>query len=89
MKEITAYIQKKYSAKVARTLLQGQFHKLVITNISILGKRSELKKNNYSVEFVRKYAKMVKLELKCREKDMPEVIRIIKQQAGISNHADG
>ncbi len=89
MKEITAYVQKKYLKRVVQALLSAQFGKLSFTNISTLGSKSELKKANYSIEFARKYSKMVKVKLTCQEKDMHGVVEIIRRHACIYQHEDG
>lgn len=89
MKEITAYIQKKYVERVVQALVSAQFSKLSLTSISTLGNISNLKKANYSIEFARKYSKMVKVELTCQEKDVQEVVEIIQKHAYIYQHEDG
>ncbi len=89
MKEITAYVQKKYLERLVQALVSAQFGKLSFTSISTLGSKSELKRANYSIEFARRYSKMVKVELTCQEKDVQEVVEIIRKHACIYQHEDG
>ena len=89
MKKISAYVQKNYLKRVMQTLISAQFSKLSFTNISTLGRISDREKANYSIEFARKYSKMVKVELTCQEKDVQEVVEIIQKRACIYQHDEG
>ncbi|MFQ6112798.1 MAG: P-II family nitrogen regulator [bacterium] len=89
MKEIKAYVRIRMVEQVVRTLEEAGFNRMTIIDVSALGKLADSKEAKYSIEFVKKYSKMAKIELVCRDEDADKVVEVIQKNGCTHQPGDG
>jgi nitrogen regulatory protein P-II 1 len=89
MKEIKAYVRAERVDNVVRTLEQAGFCCMTIVNVSGLGGFSDPPKAKYSIEYVEKYSKVVKIELVCNDEQVDQAIDAFIEGGRTHKSGDG
>lgn len=89
MKEINAYIRESRVDNVVRTLEEKGFCCMTIVNVSGLGHYSDPKTAKYSLEYVEKYSKVVKIELVCTDGQVDTAVDAIIKAGRTHKSGDG
>lgn len=89
MKEIKAYIRIRMAHDVVDALERAGYCCLTVIDVSALGTLADPDASRYSVEFVKKYSKVAKIELICRDDDVDRVVEIIEKFGCTHQPGDG
>lgn len=90
MKEIVAYIKPIMLEKVANALRERMIHGVTVLDCRGFGRLVGGKTPHYedaAVEFG--YAPKAKIEIVCRDEEMAEIVRAIRDSALTGRHGDG
>ena len=89
MKEIKAYIRPEKIDPVVHALEDIGITDMTIIDVQALGRLTDPEKAKYSVEFVEKYSRIVKLEIVVDDDQAPSVIQQTLQTAYSGRPGDG
>lgn len=89
MKEIKAYLRISEVHDVVSSLEVAGFCCMTIMDVSGLGNLADPNRSKYSMEFLEKYTKMVRLELVCKDEDANTVVTIVQKNGCTKQHGDG
>ena len=89
MKEVKAYIRVGVVQEVVSALEGAGFCCMTIIDVSALGGLSDPAQSKYSIEFIERYSKMVRLELVCKDDDAGRVVEIIREKGCTHHSGDG
>ncbi len=62
---------------------------MTVIDVSALGTLADPDASRYSVEFIKKYSKVAKIELICRDEDVDRVVELIKTNGCTHQPGDG
>ncbi len=89
MKEIKAYIRPEKVDKVILALEKAGIHGMTIINVSAIADWADPERTAYSVKYVERYCKVVKLELICPASHEKALIEAIRKAANTGKKGDG
>ncbi len=89
MKEVKAYVRIRIIEKVVTALEDAGFCCMTVIDVSTLGHLADSKDAKYSIEFVKKYSKMAKIELVCKNENVDAVVSIIQENGCTYQPGDG
>ena len=90
MKSIVAYIQPFMLEKVADALRAGNIHGVTVIRCEGFGRRIDGKTPHYEDAAVELgYAPKVKIEIVCRNAEVPAIVQIIRDSAHTGRYGDG
>ncbi|MFQ5798671.1 MAG: P-II family nitrogen regulator [Bacteroidota bacterium] len=89
MKEIKAYVRPSRVEDVIHALEETGIRGMTLINVSALCDWADPQKALYSIEFVEKYSKTVKLELVCEDEEAMRLVEIIRKHAQTGSKGDG
>ena len=90
MKEVKAYIRSRKAEEVIRALEEAGISGMTLIDVMALGpSRIDPRDYKYSIEYVKKYSKVAKLEIICPDNDVHRIVEIIRQKAYTGAKGDG
>ncbi|MFQ6070302.1 MAG: P-II family nitrogen regulator [Candidatus Aminicenantales bacterium] len=90
MKEVKAYVRSRKAEEVIRALEDAGISGMTLIDVMALGNIGvDPKDYKYSIEYVKKYSKVAKLEIICRDENVHKIIEIIRQKAYTGSRGDG
>ncbi|MFQ6108843.1 MAG: P-II family nitrogen regulator [Candidatus Aminicenantales bacterium] len=90
MKEVKAYIRSRKAEGVIRALEEAGISGMTLIDVMALGTTGiDPKDYKYSIEYVKKYSKVAKLEIICPDEDVHKIVEIIRQKAYTGSRGDG
>ena len=89
MKEIKAYIQPFMLQRVITALRRINVQGMSVTEIKGAGKDKDESYPYYSMDYIVDLTPKVKLEIICSDKDVKEIVSVIKESAHTGRGGDG
>lgn len=90
MKAVKAYIRSRKAEEVIRALEDAGISDMTLIDVMALGGVGVDPKNyKYSIEYVKKYTKIAKLEIICPDDEMHKIVEIIRRTAYTGSKGDG
>ena len=89
MKEIKAYIRPDMAERVVDGLIDAGLSCMALTHMEGVGLECDPEDWRISVDYVRKYSKVVKLEIVCADEEAPEYVEIIRKNGHTGSLGDG
>ena len=89
MKEIKAYIRRDRADLIIRKLDEAGVKGMTVIDVYALSEWADKESFSYSIEFVEKYSKVIKLEIVCEDSDANKLSEIIAQFGKTGNSGDG
>jgi len=89
MKEIKAYIRPEKVDNVMLALEDKGIRGMTLINVNAIANWSDPEKSAFSVKYIEKYSKIVKLELICPSASMDDVVNAILENASTGRRGDG
>lgn len=89
MKEIKAYIRHDKVEKVVEKLEEAGIKGMTILDANALAEWADPEAFSFSVEYVEKYSKIVKIELICQDKEADNIASVIQRFANTGKRGDG
>ncbi len=89
MKEIKAYIRPERIDAVVHALEDAGFSNMTIIDVAALGELCDPERVKYSIEFVERHSRIVKLEIVVADVDVDRVVRLIMEHAHTGWAGDG
>lgn len=89
MKEIKAYIRHNKVEQVVDKLEEAGVKGMTVIDVYALSGWADADAFSYSIEYVEKYSKVVKLELICLENEADKIVSTIKKYAYTGKRGDG
>ncbi|PIW70271.1 MAG: P-II family nitrogen regulator [Ignavibacteriales bacterium CG12_big_fil_rev_8_21_14_0_65_30_8] len=89
MKKIIAYIRKEKADITIEKLEAAGVNGMTIIDANALAKWADKKYFSYSIEYVEKYSRVIKLELVCNNEDSDMLVNLISKYAHTGQSGDG
>jgi nitrogen regulatory protein P-II 1 len=89
MKEIKAYIRHNKADLVIEKLEEAGVKGMTLLDANALAEWADSEAFSFSIEYVQKYSKVVKIELICNNEDSDRLIDIISKFAHTGKSGDG
>lgn len=89
MKEVKAYLRCQKVEEVIEALEKTGVSGITLIDVMGLGALSDPHAAKYSVECVKRYSDVAKLEVVCRDEDVHDVLRTISDVAYTGRKGDG
>ena len=89
MKEIKAYVRREKVDMILQKLEESGVKGMTVIDVFALGDWADEKSFSYSIEYVEKYSKVVKLEIICDDSDTNKFFDIIAKFGITGQHGDG
>jgi len=89
MKEIKVYIRHGKADMVIEKLEEAGVKGMTLLDANALAEWADKKAFSFSIEYVQKYSKVVKIELICNNEDSDRLVEVIKKYAHTGNSGDG
>ena len=89
MKEIKAYIRHDKADIVIEKLEEAGVKGMTLLDANALAEWADSEAFSFSIEYVQKYSKVVKIELICNNEDSDKLINIISKFAHTGKSGDG
>ena len=89
MKEIKAYIRHTKADIIIEKLEQAGVKGMTVIDVYALHEWADKNKFSYSIEFVEKYSKVIKLEIVCDDNETDVLCAIIAKYGHTSHRGDG
>jgi nitrogen regulatory protein P-II 1 len=89
MKEVKAYVRVSVVQEVVSALERAGFCCMTLIDVSALGNLADPRRSSYSIEFIEKYSKVVRLELVCSDDGAAKVVDIIREKGRTHQAGDG
>ena len=89
MKELKAYIRREKVDLVIQELEESGVKGMTVIDVFALGDWADEKSFSYSIEFVEKYSRVVKLEIICDDGDADRLPDIIEKFGKTGQPGDG
>lgn len=89
MKEIKAYIRREKADVIIRNLEIAGVKGMTVIDVYALCEWADQESYSYSVEFVEKYSKVIKLEIVCDDEDADKLAEIIAKYGYTGDSGDG
>ncbi len=89
MKEIKAYIRHDKADIVIEKLEEAGVKGMTLLDANALAEWADQEAFSFSIEYVQKYSKVVKIELICNDEDSDKLLKVISKYAHTGNSGDG
>ncbi len=89
MKEIKAYIRHSKADTVIQELENAGVEGMTVLDAAALAKWADEEAFSFSMEFVQRYSKVVKIELICKKEEVDKYIDVISKYGKTGNSGDG
>lgn len=89
MKKIISYIRQEKADIVIEKLEEAGVKGMTLLDANALAEWADKKAFSFSIEYVQKYSKVVKIELICNNEDSDKLVKIISKYARTGNSGDG
>ena len=89
MKEIKVYVRPDMAERIVDALDDAGISGMTIINVEAIGTECDPEHFKYSVEYVRKYSTVVKLEIVCSDEEAPAFVEIIRKKGHTGFKGDG
>jgi nitrogen regulatory protein P-II 1 len=89
MKKIIAYIRHNKADIVIEKLEEAGVKGMTILDANALAEWADKEAFSFSIEYVQKYSRVVKLELICNDEDADNLVEIISKHARTGKSGDG
>ena len=89
MKEITAYIRHDKADIVIEKLEEAGVKGMTLLDANALAEWADSEAFSFSIEYVQKYSKVVKIELICNAEDSDKLVSVISKYAHTGQRGDG
>ena len=89
MKKIVAYIRHEKADIVIEKLEEAGIKGMTLLDANALAEWADKEAFSFSIEYVQKYTKVVKIELICNNEDSDKLIEVITKYALTGKRGDG
>lgn len=89
MKEIKAYIRQTKAEMVIERLEEAGVKGMTLLDANALAEWADPDAFSFSIEYVEKYSKVVKIELICKKEESDNLVNIIQKTAYTGRNGDG
>ena len=89
MKEIKAYIRQNKAEAVIENLEEAGVKGMTLLDANALAEWADPDVFSFSIEYVEKYTKVVKIELVCKAEEADKLVNIIQETAYTGKNGDG
>ena len=89
MKKIIAYIRKERANIVIGKLEEAGVKGMTLLDANALAEWADKDAFSFSIEYVQKYSKVVKIEMVCNDEDEDKLVIIISEYAKTGHSGDG
>jgi len=89
MKKIIAYIRKEKADTVIAKLEEAGVKGMTLIDASAIAEWADKEAFSYSIEYVQKYSRVVKIELVCNNEDADNLVEIISTYSKTGRSGDG
>ena len=89
MKTIIAYIRHEKADMVIEKLEEAGVKGMTLLDANALAEWADKEAFSFSIEFVQKYSKVVKIELICNNEDSDKLVEVISKYAHTGRSGDG
>lgn len=89
MKKIIAYIRNEKAEITIEKLEEAGVKGMTILDANALAEWADKESFSYSIEYVEKYSRVVKIELVCNNEDSDMLVNVIAKYAHTGNSGDG
>lgn len=89
MKKIVAYIRKEKADPVIEKLEEAGVKGMTLLDANALAEWADKEAFSFSIEFVQKYTRVVKIELICKDSDTDKLVNVISTHARTGRSGDG
>lgn len=89
MKEIKAYIRHEKAEIVIRKLEEAGVYGMTVLDANALANWADELAFSYSIEYVQKYSRVVKIELICNKERVENLVNVIVKYGHTGNSGDG
>src|SRR3990172_2942022 len=89
MKKIIAYIRHNKADKVIEKLEQAGVKGMTILDANALAEWADEEAFSFSIEYVQKYSRVVKIELICNDEETDKLVEVVSKYARTGKSGDG
>ncbi len=89
MKKIVAYIRKEKADLTIEKLEEAGVKGMTLLDANALAEWADQDKFSFSIEYVQKYTRIVKIELICNNEDADRLVDVITKYAHTGKSGDG
>ena len=89
MKEIKAYIRCEKAEEVIYALERAEVKGLTLIDVMAVGENIDMHKAKFSIDCVKKYQKVAKLEIICDKERVDHLVEVIRETAYTGMQGDG
>lgn len=89
MKEIKAYIRPDMAERVVDGLVADGLSGMTLINVEAIGSECDPENWHLSVDYVRRFSKVIKLEIVCTEEESPRFVEVIRKNGHTGFKGDG
>ena len=89
MKKIIAYIRHDKTDPVIQKLEEAGVKGMTILDANALAEWADKEAFSFSIEYVQKYSRVVKIELICNDKESDRLVEVISKYAHTGRSGDG
>ena len=89
MKKIIAYIRNEKANVVIEKLEEAGVKGMTLLDANALAEWADNDAFSFSIQYVQKYSRVVKIELVCNDEDSDNLVRIISENARTGRSGDG
>jgi nitrogen regulatory protein P-II 1 len=89
MKEIKAYIRHDRTDTVIEKLEEAGVKGMTLLDANALAEWADKEAFSFSIEYIQKYSKVVKIELICKDEDCDKLLDVISNYAHTGKSGDG
>ena len=89
MKKIIAYIRHDKADIVIEKLEEAGVKGMTVLDANALAEWADKEAFSYSIEYVQKYSRVVKIELICNEEESDKLVEVVSKYARTGKSGDG
>ena len=89
MKKIIAYIRNEKANVVIEKLEEAGVKGMTLLDANALAEWADKDAFSFSIQYVQKYSRVVKIELVCNDEDSDNLVQIISENARTGRSGDG
>jgi len=89
MKKIIAYIRKEKADTVIAKLEEAGVKGMTLIDASAIAEWADKEAFSYSIEYLQKYSRVVKIELVCNNEDADKLVNVISSYGKTGRSGDG
>ena len=89
MKEIKAYVRHNKADTVIQKLEESGVKGMTLLDANALAKWADSKAFSFSIEYVQKYSRVVKIELICNDENTDNLVNVISKYGHTGKSGDG